>query len=34
MYLLDTDTIIYNLKGHPAVEKNLRKIANWTEEPS
>lgn len=24
MYLLDTDTIIYNLKGHPAVEKNLR----------
>ena len=24
MYLLDTDTIIYSLKGHPAVEKNLR----------
>ena len=24
MYLLDTDTIIYNLKGHLAVEKNLR----------
>ena len=24
MYLLDTDTIIYILKGHPVVEKNLR----------
>ena len=24
MYLLDTDTIIYNLKGHDAVAKNLR----------
>ena len=23
MYLLDTDTIIYSLKGHPAVRKNL-----------
>lgn len=25
MYLLDTDTIIYNLKGHPIVAGNLRK---------
>ena len=25
MYLLDTDTIIYSLKGHPAVQKNLRR---------
>jgi predicted nucleic acid-binding protein len=25
MYLLDTDTIIYILKGNPAVEKNLRR---------
>ncbi|MCI5143988.1 MAG: type II toxin-antitoxin system VapC family toxin [Candidatus Electrothrix sp. AR3] len=24
MYLLDTDTIIYNLKGHPTVQENLR----------
>ena len=24
MYLLDTDTVIYSLKGEPAVEKNLR----------
>ena len=24
MYLLDTDTIIFSLKGHAAVEKNLR----------
>lgn len=24
MYLLDTDTIIFSLKGHPEVEKNLR----------
>lgn len=24
MYLLDTNTIIYCLKGHPAAEKNLR----------
>ncbi len=24
MYLLDTDTIIYNLKGNDAVEKNLQ----------
>ncbi|MBW2206452.1 MAG: type II toxin-antitoxin system VapC family toxin [Deltaproteobacteria bacterium] len=24
MYLLDTDTVIYNLKGHDIVEKNLR----------
>ena len=23
MYLLDTDTIIYSLKGHEAVQKNL-----------
>ena len=23
MYLLDTDTIIYSLKGNPAVQKNL-----------
>jgi len=25
MYLLDTDTIIYILKGNPIVEKNLRR---------
>jgi tRNA(fMet)-specific endonuclease VapC len=25
MYLLDTDTIIYNLKGNAAVQSNLRK---------
>lgn len=25
MFLLDTDTIIYILKGHPAVERNLRR---------
>jgi predicted nucleic acid-binding protein len=25
MYLLDTDTIIYILKGNPAVEKNLQR---------
>ncbi len=25
MYLLDTDTIIYSLKGHPAVKKNLER---------
>ena len=24
MYLLDTDTVIYNLKGHDIVERNLR----------
>jgi len=24
MYLLDTDTVIYSLKGEPAVNKNLR----------
>lgn len=24
MYLLDTDIIIYSLKGHPVVQKNLR----------
>ena len=24
MYLLDTDTVIYSLKGDPAVKKNLR----------
>jgi tRNA(fMet)-specific endonuclease VapC len=24
VYLLDTDTVIYSLKGEPAVEKNLR----------
>ena len=24
MYLLDTDTIIFSLKGHEAVKKNLR----------
>ena len=24
MYLLDTDTVIYSLKGEPAVKKNLR----------
>jgi len=25
MFLLDTDTIIYILKGHPVVERNLRR---------
>jgi len=25
MFLLDTDTIIYILKGHPVAEKNLRR---------
>jgi tRNA(fMet)-specific endonuclease VapC len=25
MYLLDTDTIIYNFKGHPGVRKNLER---------
>jgi tRNA(fMet)-specific endonuclease VapC len=25
MYLLDTDTVIYILKGHPSVEGNLRR---------
>ena len=24
MYLLDTDTLIYSLKGHPAVQRNLQ----------
>lgn len=24
MFLLDTDTIIYNMKGHEAIKKNLR----------
>lgn len=24
MYLLDTDTLIYSLKGHPAVQRNLK----------
>jgi predicted nucleic acid-binding protein len=24
MFLLDTDTIIYNLKGHESVKKNLQ----------
>jgi predicted nucleic acid-binding protein len=28
MYLLDTDTIIYNLKGHAAVRKNLERHIN------
>jgi len=28
MYLLDTDTIIYTLKGHPAIKKNLEKHFN------
>ena len=28
MYLLDTDTIIYSLKGQPAVVKNLREHIN------
>ena len=28
MYLLDTDTIIYNLKGHALVKANLEKHAN------
>jgi tRNA(fMet)-specific endonuclease VapC len=25
MYLLDTDTIIFSLKGHPSVQRHLRK---------
>ena len=25
MYLLDTDTVIYILKGHPTVEQNLQR---------
>ena len=25
MYLLDTDTIIYSLKGHPVVQQNLKR---------
>jgi predicted nucleic acid-binding protein len=28
MFLLDTDTIIYILKGNPAAEKNLRRYYN------
>jgi hypothetical protein len=24
MYLLDTDTVIFSLKGHPEVRRNLR----------
>jgi tRNA(fMet)-specific endonuclease VapC len=28
VYLLDTDTIIYSLKGHPAVQANLRDHLN------
>ena len=28
MYLLDTDTIIYSLKGHQAVQKNLATFIN------
>ncbi len=28
MYLLDTDTIIYALKGNPPVTENLRKHIN------
>ena len=30
MYLLDTDTVIYILKGHPIVEQNLRENAHET----
>lgn len=25
MYLLDTDTVIYNFKGHPNIQKNLQR---------
>jgi len=28
MYLLDTDTVIYILKGHPTVEQNLQRHPN------
>jgi tRNA(fMet)-specific endonuclease VapC len=28
MYLLDTDIIIYSLKGHPVLQKNLRRHLN------
>jgi predicted nucleic acid-binding protein len=28
MFLLDTDTIILNLKGHPSVKENLRRHLN------
>ncbi len=28
MYLIDTDIIIYNLKGHPVVQDNLRQHYN------
>lgn len=28
MFLLDTDTIILNLKGHPAIKENLRRHLN------
>ncbi|KIE18361.1 hypothetical protein DS62_11545 [Smithella sp. SC_K08D17] len=28
MYLLDTDTVIYSLKGHPAVTDNLKSHLN------
>ena len=28
MFLLDTDTIIFNLKGHPAVKENLQRHLN------
>lgn len=30
MYLLDTDTVIYILKGHPIVEQKLRENAHET----
>ena len=28
MYLLDTDTVIYIMKGHPTVEENLKRNPN------
>jgi tRNA(fMet)-specific endonuclease VapC len=28
MYLLDTDTVIYSLKGHPTVKINLERHRN------
>ncbi len=28
MYLLDTDTVIFSLKGHPVVQEHLRRRLN------
>jgi hypothetical protein len=29
MFLLDTDTVIFSLKGHPVVRENLRRHLHY-----